>query len=161
LTKIVSALTIRKNQIGENGMWQKSHVLTVKDVEPEQVWRIWSDISRRIEWDDDTEWAKIDGPFKKGAVFYMKPKGGPKLKMTISECIPNQLFTDTYRFPLARMDGIHHMEKTSSGLRITTTIKISGPLAWLWRKLVAEKVAKTLPHQTQMLVDLARKMGRS
>lgn len=138
-------------------MWQKSYSVIVNGLEPSQVWKIWSDISLRNQWDDDTEWAKIDGAFEEGAILHVKIKNGPKLKMTITECIPNQKFTDTYYFPLARLDGIHEMEHTNEGLRITTTIKMTGLLRWIWRKLVAEKVVTTLPHQTELLIQLASK----
>lgn len=137
-------------------MWQKIYSITVKGIEPSQVWKIWSDIKSRPLWDDDMEWADIQGDFVQDAIFFMKPKGGAKLKMKITQCSTNKSFTDTYQFPLARMDGIHEMEQTNEGLRITTTIQIQGPLAWLWRKLVAEKVADTLPHQTGCLIELAR-----
>lgn len=139
-------------------MWEKSYSTVVADVEPNQIWKIWSDISRRHQWDDDTEWAKIAGVFAEGIPFIMKVKNGPKLKMTITECIPNIKFTDTYYFPLARMDGIHEMEKRPDGLHITTTIRMTGLLQWPWRKLVAEKVVASLPHQTDLLVQLAREI---
>jgi len=139
-------------------MWEKSYSITVPDVEPSQIWAIWSDINIRPKWDDDTEWATIEGCFEKNAIYCMKIKGGPKLKMKITECIPNHLFTDTYQFPLARLDGIHKMEPVSNGLCITTTIRITGPLFWFWRKLIAEKIVATLPHQTDLLVQFARQV---
>jgi len=77
--------------------------------------------------------------------------------MFITECKINEVFTDTYYFPLARMDGIHRMEKITDGLHLTTTIRLTGPLQWLWRKLVAEKIVATLPHQTNLLIELAKK----
>lgn len=141
-------------------MWEQSYSTTVKGIEPSQIWKIWSDINVRPLWDDDTEWATIEGSFTKGNYFDMKIKNGPKLKMMISDCIPNQLFTDSYQFPLARLDGIHQMESTHDGLRITTTIRMSGPLRWLWRKLVGEKIVKTLPHQTNLLIQLAREQAK-
>lgn len=139
-------------------MWSKSHSVTVTGIEPEQIWKIWSDIKMRTLWDDDTEWAEINGPFEIGSIISFKTKGGPKLKLKITECTPNQSFTDTFQFPFARMDGIHTMEKTPDGLRLTTTMQITGPLAWLWRKLVVEKIVATLPHQTNLLIQMARKI---
>lgn len=53
------------------------------------------------------------------------------------------------------MDGIHEMEETKDGLKLTTTIQISGPLSFLWRKLVADGIVKTLPEQTEALAALA------
>src|SRR5437899_7069115 len=120
-------------------MWKSAYSATAENITPSQIWRIWSDINLRTKWDDDTEWATLDGPFSVGSIITFKPKGGPKLKLTITECTPNHSFTDTYFFPFARMDGIHSMEQTSQGLKLTTTMQITGPLSWLWRKLVVEK----------------------
>jgi hypothetical protein len=152
---MVSVLTIM-DIIRRQNMWEKSYSTVVPNIEPNQIWKIWSDISIRHQWDDDTEWAKIEGLFEQGAFFIIKIKNGPKLKMAITECILNKKFTDTYYFPLARLDGIHEMEKRMDGLHITTTIRMTGWLRWFWQKIVAEKIVATLPHQTDLLVQLAR-----
>lgn len=138
-------------------MWQKSYSITVESIEPSKIWKIWSDIPNRPAWDDDIEWANTDGPFENGTTIAMKPKGWPKtVYMKIIECIPNQSFTDNTKFLLAELYGTHHMEKTDKGLKLTTTIKVVGPLSWVWRKIVAEEIVATLPHQTDMLIKLAR-----
>src|SRR5579872_5950857 len=111
-------------------MWTKSYSTIVTGVTPSQIWKVWSDIKNRPKWDTDIEWAEINGPFETGSIIYFKVKGGRKLKMEITDCVPNKLFTDTFLFPFARMDGIHEMEQVSDGLRITTTMKITGPLKW-------------------------------
>jgi len=152
---MISALTIPFFK--EVFMWQKSYSTTVQGLEPQQIWQIWADVPTRPAWDDDTEWAKADGPFENGTVITMKPKGWPKIvTMKIVECIPNQLFTDYTRFPLAALYGTHHMEKVENGLKLTTTIKVEGPLTWVWRKIVAEEIVATLPHQTELLIKRAR-----
>lgn len=138
-------------------MWQKSYSTTVKGLEPHQIWKIWSDINNRPTWDDDTEWAKANGPFENGTIITMKPKGWPKtVSMEIIECIPNQSFTDYTKFPLAALYGKHHMEKNGDELTLTTTITVAGPLALLWRKIVAEDIVATLPHQTHLLITAAK-----
>ena len=140
-------------------MWQKSYSTTVAGVTPSQIWRVWSDIVNRPAWDDDTQWAKADGPFKNGTTITMKPKGWPKtVSMKIVECIPNQSFTDHTKFLLAELYGTHHMEQTDQGLKLTTIIKVVGPLAWLWRKIVGEDIVATLPRQTELLVKFAREL---
>ena len=139
-------------------MWIKTHTLTVSDLKPQQVWKVWSDINNRPQWDLDTEWAELKGPFEKGAVFQFKPKGGPKLSMTITDCVPYQGFTDCFKLPFARLYGTHQMEATPEGLKITTSIKVVGLLGWFLRKMVAEKVAAEVPEQTAMLVKLARQV---
>lgn len=136
-------------------MWIKSHSTIATGIEPRQIWKIWSDINNRPLWDLDTEWAELKGPFEAGAVFRFKPKGGPKLSMTITECVPNQSFTDCFKMPFARLYGTHKMEPTKEGLKITTTIKVEGALGWLLRKIIAEKVAAEVPEQTAMLIQIA------
>lgn len=139
-------------------MWTKTHSTTAPGIEPYQIWKIWSDINNRHQWDLDLEWAELKGPFEADAVFRFKPKGGPRLSMKITECIPNQSFTDCYKIPFARLLGIHKMEPTKEGLKITTTIKVEGPLGWFLRKIIAEKVAAEVPEQTAMLIQLASKI---
>jgi hypothetical protein len=136
-------------------MWIKTHSLTVQGIEPRQIWKVWSDINNRPQWDLDTEWAELKGPFEKGAVFRFKPKGGPKLSMTITDCVLEKSFTDCFKLPFARLYGSHQMEQTPEGLKITTSIKVVGWLGWFLRKLVGEKVAAEVPEQTAMLVKLA------
>jgi hypothetical protein len=140
-------------------MRTKTYSALPKNLKPSQVWKIWSDMDLRPSWDLDTEWAKLEGPFVKGAIFYMKPKGGPKLKMRLSEVIPNQRFTDCWSVPFARLYGIHDMEETPEGLKLTTTIQIEGPLGWILRKLVGEKIVAELPEQTEACIQLARKFS--
>jgi hypothetical protein len=48
------------------------------------------------------------------------------------------------------------MEETPEGLRIMNTLVVTGPLKWLWIKLVAKNVADTAPDETEALVNLAR-----
>ncbi len=140
-------------------MWTKTYSALAKDLKPPQVWKIWSDMNLRPSWDLDTEWAKLEGAFEKDSIFYMKPKGGPKLKMSLSEVIPNKRFTDCWSVPFARLYGIHDMEETPEGLKLTTTIQIKGPLGWLIRKLVGEKIVAELPEQTEACIQLARKFS--
>ncbi len=140
-------------------MWIKSHSITVPGLKPDQIWKVWADVNNRSQWDLDIEWAQLEGEFAKGSIIRFQPKGGPKLFMTITECVPNQCFVDCYKFPLARLYGIHEMEETNEGLKITTSIKVVGILGWLLRKIVAEKVAAEVPEQTAMLIKLAQKMG--
>ncbi len=136
-------------------MWTKTHTIEAKGITAAQVWKIWSDVSKRHLWDIETESASIVGAFERGAIMYINLKDGHKLKMELVECVPNQKFTDLYKFPLAKMYGAHSVEEIADGVRISTTFKIEGPLSFLWRKLVVEKVAASEPEQTELLIKLA------
>jgi hypothetical protein len=65
-------------------------------------------------------------------------------------------FVDVTHFPLARMVDTHELVETEEGLEIRNSLRMEGPLAFVWRKLVGEGVAKSLPEQTARLVEHAR-----
>jgi hypothetical protein len=135
--------------------WVKTHTITVKDIKPHQIWQVWSDVNNWHLWDTDIEFAHLDGGFEKGSIFSLKPKGGPKVAIEIIDAIPNKSFTDCTKFPLAKMYGTHQMQEGTDGLTLTVSVKVTGLLGYLWRKLVAEKVAQGIPEQTQKLLELA------
>lgn len=140
-------------------MWKKEHKTIVAGVTAEQVWRVWTDIKHWPTWDSSLiscSWITPHTEFKSGSVFKLKPKGGPAVKITLSEVVPLQKFSDYTQFFLARMYDIHELRVVPNGLEITNTITISGPLAWLWRKLVAENVAKSIAEQTENLIARAK-----
>jgi len=88
----------------------------------------------------------------------LKPKGGPKLNIELIETIENVKFVDLTKFPLAKMYGEHLFEETPQGLKITTTMKVEGLLAFLWIKLVAKGIVDGLPHEMQMQIKTASKL---
>ncbi|MCE9598779.1 MAG: polyketide cyclase [Spirochaetia bacterium] len=137
-------------------MWSKSYSKKVKSVKASQLWKIWSDINQWHTWQKDVDFARLDGNFIPGNFFILKPKGGPKVRIELLSVSENKEFTDLTRFPLARMYGAHQFIEVNGELEIKTTISIEGPLAFLWRKLVAEDVANSLPAQTESLIEKAR-----
>jgi Polyketide cyclase / dehydrase and lipid transport len=136
-------------------MWSRTHSRTVKGLKPEQVWRVWSDVNRWHTWQPDIEHARLDGAFAAGSTFALKPKGGPKVNIEIIEAEPNRRFTDLTRFLGARMYGSHEFVVRGDELEIRTTMSIEGPLAFVWRKIVAEDVAGGMPEQTEKLIEKA------
>ena len=62
-------------------------------------------------------------------------------------------FTDLTKFPGARMYGIHEFIMNDGVLEIKTTMQIEGVLSFIWRKLVAEKIADTEEEQTNKLIE--------
>lgn len=63
-------------------------------------------------------------------------------------------FTDQTIFFGAKMYDMHTIEDTPHGLKITNTIWVTGPLAWLWIMLVAKNVSATHPKEIDALACL-------
>ena len=46
------------------------------------------------EWNADTEWVRLDGPFAAGSTGVLKPGGGPRVKFVIQTLVPDREFVD-------------------------------------------------------------------
>lgn len=139
-------------------MWQQSYETVTNEVTKEQVWKTWADVNHWHDWDDGIEYARTNDEFKVGCRFTLKPKGGPSVTIEIIESMFQKHFTDLTKFPFARMFGRHEMESLpDGGLRLKTTMSLTGPLSFLWRKLVAQKIADDLPVDTAKLIEAAKR----
>jgi hypothetical protein len=139
-------------------MWTQSHSTVTKEVTKEQLWRLFANVDQWHTWDEGVEYAKLEGKFEQGNHFILKPKGGPKVKIKLVETVENRKFVDMTTFPLAKMYGEHTFEDTADGLKITTTMKVEGPLGFLWRKIVAQGIADAITHEMQIQIKTASKL---
>jgi hypothetical protein len=129
----------------------------VSDLSVERIWDVWTDIDQWHLWQSDIEYAKLKGAFAAGTTFTLEPKRGPAVEIEIINVEPGRQFTDLTRFPGARMYGSHEFIRQGAELEIRTTMSIEGPLAWVWRKLVAEGIANGMSEQTEALIERAKK----
>lgn len=130
-----------------------SYSKTVKNVELKKLWSTWTDVNHWNTWQDDTDFASIQGDFKEGNFFTLKPKGGPKVKIKLLKVVPEKQFIDLTNFPLAKMYGDHEfIVHGNNEIEIKTTMSIEGPLAFLWKKIVMDDIVKKLDQQTESLI---------
>lgn len=139
-------------------MWVKSYSKVYPGIAKEDIWRLWADVKNWPRWDKGLEYCQISKGFSfaQDHHFILKPVGGPKVKIVLSEVMPNYKFTDYCKFFGATMCDAHELEETTDGLRITNMITVTGPLSFLWTKLVAKNIANAIPEQTDALVNFAR-----
>ncbi|WP_212002840.1 SRPBCC family protein [Chitinophaga sp. HK235] len=140
-------------------MWTKSYSVVTKEITKEQIWKLTTDIDNWKNWDGGVEYSKLQGEFKVGQHFILKPKGGPKVKIQLMEIIPNKRFTDMTSFPLAKMYGDHLYEETPEGLKITVTMSVKGLLSSLWVKLVAKNIIDHMPEDVANQIEHAKKIS--
>ena len=137
-------------------MWSKTYSQKVTGLKADHVWKVWTDVNQWHTWQDDIEYAKLEGEFKVGKRFLFKPKGGPKINIELTSVEPKRIFIDLTRFPLAKMYDSHEIINHGDELEIKTTISIEGMLSFIWRKLVAENVANGMKEQTEKLIARAK-----
>jgi hypothetical protein len=78
------------------------------------------------------------------------------VKIQIVEVVPNRTFTDRTKFPPAEMFGQHEFVDVGEGVEIKTTMRLRGPLGFVWRKLVGEGIVAGLADQTESSIRRAR-----
>jgi uncharacterized protein YndB with AHSA1/START domain len=137
-------------------MWIRNYSKTFQGITKEAIWKIWTDINHWPQWHGDLESCTMEGPFEVGNHFMLKPKDMRAVKIRLTEINHGHHFTDCTVFPGAKMFDTHALEETLEGLKLSNKLVVTGPLRWLWIKLVAQHVADTIADETEALVKLAR-----
>ncbi len=136
--------------------WTRTHSQVYQGIGKERIWQLWTDINNWPMFHEDLEYCKLEGDFAIGNHFTLKPKGASAVKIEVTDINPGKGFTDCTCFFGARMVDTHEMLETPEGLQLTNTLTVTGPLKWLWIKLVAKNVANSIPEQMEALVAQAR-----
>ncbi len=137
-------------------MWTKIYSKTFQGIKRQDIWRIWTDVNNWPLWHTDLDYCKLEGEFAVDNHFMLKPKGINPVKIVLTEINEGYNFTDCTSFFGAKMYDTHSAEDTKGGLKLTNKLVVTGPLKWLWIKLVAQNVANSVPEEIENLVKLAR-----
>ena len=91
----------------------------------------WADTSTWPEWNTDTEWVRLDGPFVAGATGQLKPEGGPKVRFRV-ERLTDQEFVDVSYLLGARLTFDHRVTVVEGETQVEVLISLDGPLRRVW-----------------------------
>ncbi|WP_042386938.1 SRPBCC family protein [Streptacidiphilus melanogenes] len=115
----------------------------------------WADMATWPEWNADTEWVRLDGPFAAGSTGVLKPKGGPKTKFVITE-LTDRVFVDVSLLAGARLTFHHAIAPTAAGgSEVSVTVTLGGPLARLWNLILGKGIAASLDRDLAALARVA------
>ena len=116
----------------------------------------WADMATWPEWNLDTEWVRLDGPFAEGATGVLKPKGGPKVPFIVEKLVPGQEFNDVSRLVGARL-GFRHLVTSSpdGGCTVRVTVSMTGPLTFLWKAILGKGLASSVQPDLDRLARTA------
>ncbi|KAA0024044.1 hypothetical protein [Antrihabitans cavernicola] len=118
----------------------------------------WADMSTWPEWNTDTEWVRLDGPFQQGATGKLKPKGGPAVRFVVERLVPEREFVDVSSLIGAKLTFSHHVTQPSSDqTAIDVEVTITGPLRWAWTKVMGADLAKSVQPDLDALVVAAER----
>jgi hypothetical protein len=123
---------------------------------PAAFFERWEDVATWPEWNLDTEWVRLDGPFAAGSRGVLKPKGGPKVKFVIDSLVPDREFVDVSLLAGARLPFRHSVEALGDGgCSVHVIVTISGPLGWLWARILGKGFRANTQPDLDRLVAVA------
>lgn len=112
---------------------------------PSAFFARWADMATWPEWNTDTEWARLDGPFAAGSTGVLKPKGGPKVRFVIAALVAGREFTDVSMLAGARLTFRHLVEPApGGGSTVRVTVTLAGPLGWFWNLVLGKGLTASL-----------------
>lgn len=117
---------------------------------PEGFFARWADMATWPEWNQDTEWVRLDGPFAQGATGTLKPKGGPKVKFEVTKLTDTE-FIDVSKLIGAKLTFAHRIT-TGDVTTIEVRVSIDGPLGWFWTKIMGADLAKSVQPDLAALI---------
>ncbi|ASF12046.1 hypothetical protein NBRGN_105_00190 [Nocardia brasiliensis NBRC 14402] len=117
----------------------------------------WADTATWPEWNTDTEWVRLDGPFTQGATGTLKPKGGPKVRFVV-ERLTDTEFVDVSRLFGATLTFAHVVAVADGRTTVRVTVSIEGPLRRLWIAILGGGVTKSVQPDLDALVEVAERV---
>lgn len=142
-------------------MWSKTYTSFHHGITPEQLWKLYANVSKWHLWDDDIEFACIDGEFTSGKALYIKPKNGARVKIDLLKVEENKFYRDLTHLPFSKMYGEHWFERTAEGTKITVKITTTGMLSSLWMRVAGKTIFKNLPGHINKQIELIRKSEKN
>src|SRR3954447_9077920 len=131
-----------------------AHASVTSSAPPAAFFAQWADMATWPEWNLDTEWVRLDGPFVEGATGELKPRGGPKVRFVVGRLVDGEEFTDVSTLLGARLTFRRLVDAEPGRTTVSVEATLTGPLAPLWRLVLGKGVRES------MQPDLDRLPGR-
>jgi len=138
-----------------------SSAAVTSSASPDAFFAEWADMASWPEWNLDTEWVRLDGPFVEGATGTLKPKGGPKVPFLVARLVDGEEFTDVSRLLGARLTFRHLVSTEAGRTTVSVEVSMSGPLAAVWRLILGKGLRDSLLPDLRRLVERAEQPGEA
>lgn len=133
---------------------------TLSHASTQNIWKFWSNVDSWNKWDAEVQWAKLDGPFTKGAKGTLKPNGWPVCKFLVTHVELDHKFHDVTKMPLTSMEFQHEMVVKDNLTKITHRVVVKGLLAPLLYFTLRPKLKMGLARAVKSLAELAENLGK-
>jgi hypothetical protein len=122
----------------------------------ETIWRLWSDPLTWNEWNPNVQRMEMNGAFVNGVTGVMHTPAGRLHQVRLTNIRPGQAFDlETQAIPLTSFTFHCEVAPGTNGSKIGQSIKMSGPLAFVFSPLAGERIAASFEPLLKGLSDRA------
>lgn len=139
-------------------IWRR-HYTQLTTAAPEAVYKRWTTPGDWAIDDPGLREATFASPPHVGAVGRVCNHGSPAQKFVFTELRPNEAMNFRISLPGADLSFPHTMESTSTGLRVTHAVELSGPIAAVYAAIIGRKIARGLPAVVRLVTSNAVNEG--
>ncbi len=136
-------------------MWSVQRSAETK-ASPTLIWSILVDTSCWYEWIEGVEFSTIHGPVKEGTWGTIKGRNGRRTHFIISEVQPGRFVVTRSRLPLAWISYVFDIIKTPDGTIVVHRIEVTGPLSYLYGRLMTKKLESKAASNLSRLIAYAQ-----
>jgi Polyketide cyclase / dehydrase and lipid transport len=108
--------------MGDPQKFVASATVTV-DAKMHDIWAVWVDVNGWKTWDAGIDSTQIEGNFKAGNSFLLKPQGGEPVTVTIKTVTQGEEFSDETVLPFGTIRTYHRMAKLGSLVSVTHEVE--------------------------------------
>ncbi|WP_405135784.1 SRPBCC family protein [Nocardia sp. NBC_01388] len=136
-------------------MWEYEYSAET-DVDPEALWRSWSDPDRWPEWNPGIESFELDGPFAVGTTFRMTSPEGDTVELRFVEIIEGRLWADVFTGEGFEIRTDHRLQLLAPGrTMVTYRTEITGPAADAAGPEIGAQITADFPDVVAGLIKYA------
>jgi hypothetical protein len=111
---------------------------------PQQVWRVWSDVNTWPEWNPDMKESRLDGPLKLGTTGMINTRSGGKHDVVVTYFEDGKSFElESTALPGTKMAIRASIAPNGAGSRITQGFEPRGVLAPIVGPMMGGAILKT------------------
>src|SRR4051812_32031831 len=110
-------------------MWEYEHSVET-GASAAALWWQWSDVASWPTWNVGVVTVTMDGPFAEGTSFTMTGPDGEPIRMTLTQVVPGEQFTDVMDGGDIVVTTVHRLEPAGGDrTRVVYRTEITGPAA--------------------------------
>ena len=129
---------------------------------PEQIWRLWADVSGWEEWNGDIERIELIGPFAVGSKILMTPVGAETVELRIADAVKPEFFVDEADLGEIVVRTMHRVEPIDGNrARVTYRMEITGTAADTLGPQIGPEISADFPETLARLIARAAETPRS